>query len=393
MRRLPLLALVAAAVLAAPAAAQSDPALLSRPGYWKPANRNLPAGDPADGPDLEPFANALEAVLAIVRRAPPLAQPRGFVADPLIDRELGPAGHPFQGLVRVGILFWRKDEHGAVVPQDAGPDVDVVVNDPSCIWSSHETALVDSLGPVYYDAPAESSSVRGVPGYAPDSGCLVLARRGVSVFAAVSRGRFLRDARDTLRARLRGVSMAALDSADPRVQYRKWLADAPARRRQRDSMVAGLSALSPELRRQTIASFDTAQMVVGQALKEQAAQADSGGGFAEMRRAQQGALDTVRAIADHYDAELRALSPAQRSAPAWVKVSDAGVLDLVAPGSPDSRRLVAPNPALFSPSLPRSAIQLLTVQAVVQGGDDGASGLFTQIRAGLDYAALQGIIK
>ena len=385
--------LILAATAAGSAAAQSDPALLSRPGYWKPANQNLPAGDPSDGPDLEPFATGLNGVLAVVRRAEPLAEPRGFVADPLIDRELGPAGRPFQGLVRVGILFWHRDDGGAVVPQDAGPDVDVTVNDPSCIWTGHEVAFADSLGTVYYDAPAESSSVHGVPAYAPDSGCLVLSRRGVPVFAAVSRARFLRNARDTLRARLRGVSMAALDSADPRFLYRKWLADAASRKRQRDSLAAGLSALSVDLRKQTLASFDTAQMQMGQTLKEQAAQADSGGGFAEMRRSQQAALDTVRAIADHYDGELRSLAPAQRDSPAWVKITDAGVLDLVPPGSTDARRLVAPNPALFKSGLPRSAIQVLTVQAVVQSGDDGASALFAQIRNGLDYTALQSLIK
>ena len=381
------------ALVAASASAQSDPSLMTTAGYWKPANRNLPSGDPADGPDLEPFANGLDGILAVVRRGAPLAQPRGFVADPYIERELVGPRRPFTGLVRVGILFFHRDDSGAVVPQDAGPDVEIAVNDPSCVWRGHEVAFADSLGLIYYDAPAESSSIRGVPGYAPDSGCLVLARRGVPVFTAVSRERFLEDARDTLRARLRGVSMASLDSADPRVQYRKWVADAPARKRQRDSLAAGLAALSADMRKQTLAAFDTAQATVGAALKEQAASADSGGGFTEMRRAQQAALDTVRAIANHYDAELRSLSPAQRSAPAWVKTTDAGLLDLAPAGALDARRLVASNPALFNAALPRSAVQVLTVEAVVPGGDDGASTLFTRIRAGLDYVALQGLIK
>jgi len=391
VRRLSLLLI--AAVATAPAFAQSDPTLLTRAGYWKPANRNLPSGDPADGPDLEPFATSLDGVLAIVRRAAPLAQPKGFVADPYIERELVPARRPFTGLVRVGILFLHHDESGAVVPQDGGPSVDVVVNDPSCIWRSHEVVFTDSLGSVYYDAPAESATVRGVPAYSPDSGCLVLARRGAAVYAPVSRERFLRDARDTLRARLRGVSMAAIDSADPRVQYRKWVADAPMRKRQRDSLAAGLAALSADMRKQALAAFDTAQATMGAALKEQAASADSGNGFTAMRRAEQAALDTVRAMADHYDAELRGMPAGTRAAPAWVKASDAGVLDLAPAGATDARQLVAPNPALFNAGLPRSAVQLLSVQAVVQSGDDGASALFARIRDSLDFTALTALLK
>jgi len=391
VRRLSLLLI--AAVATAPAFAQSDPTLLTRAGYWKPANRNLPGGDPADGPDLEPFATSLDGILAIVRRAAPLAQPKGFVADPYIERELVPARRPFTGLVRVSILFLHHDDSGAVVPQDAGPSVDVAVNDPSCIWQSHEVAFTDSLGSVYYDAPAESATVRGVRAYSPDSGCLVLARRGVAVYAPVSRERFLRDARDTLRARLRAVSMAAIDSADPRVEYRKWVADAPVRKRQRDSLAAGLAALSADMRKQALAAFDTAQATMGAALKEQAASADSGNGFTAMRRAEQTALDTVRALADHYDAELKGMPAGLRAAPAWVKASDAGVLDLAPAGATDARQLVAPNPALFNAGLPRSAVQLLSVQAVVQSGDDGASALFARIRESFDFTALAALLK
>jgi hypothetical protein len=279
------------------------------------------------------------------------------------------------------------------VPEDAGPRIDLAINDPNCIWQGHELAFADSAGSIYYDAPRDSSSVRGIPGYSSDSSCLVIARRGIPVFAAVSKERFLRNARDTLLARVRGVSMAALDSSDPRALYRKWLSDAAARKRQRDSMAAGLASLSADLRKQALASFDTAQAAMGAMLKEQARTADSGGGFADMRRAQQAALDTVRALAMHYDAELKAMPTADRRAPAWVKTSENGVQDLAPAGAPEARQLVSPNPGLFNPALRRSAIQMLTIQAVAQGGDDGALGLFARIRNELDYVALAGLLK
>jgi hypothetical protein len=387
------LVLVPLLAFAVGASAQSDPTLMTKAGYWKPAGRNLPAGEPADGPSLEPFAANLDGVLAVLRRTPVLAQPHGFVAVPLIDRELGRPRAPFLGLVRVTVLFFHHDDGGSVVPEDAGPQIDVAINDPSCVWQSHEVAFVDSAGSLYYDAPQDSSAVRGIPGYSPDSGCLVMARRGVPLFTAVSRERFLRDARDTLLARVHGVSLAALDSADPRVMYQKWLADAAGRKRQRDSLAAGLAALSADARKQALAAYDNAQGTMGAALKEQARTADSGGGFAAMRRAQQGALDTVRALAMHYDAELKALPAGERRAPAWVKTSDAGVQDLAAPGAPDARQLVAPNPALFDAALPRSAIQMLTIQAVASNGDDSAAGLLSRIRGELDYAALGRLLK
>lgn len=309
--------------LATRAFAQTDPALMGKAGYWKPVMQLLPSGD--DGPDLPSFVSNLNTVLAVLRRAPVLAQPRGFVASPVVQRELGVPRRPLTGSARVGVLFFRKDDGGSVVPQDAGPDVAVTINDASCIWTGHDVAFVDSTGSIYYDAPQDSSPVRGIPGYSTDSSCLVLARHGMPVFAPVSRERFLRDARDTLLARLRAVGAKS--------------------------------------------------------------------GSAEVRRAMQPVLDTVRAIARHYDAELTAMSPADRRAPAWVKSTDTSPLDLVPPGTEDARQLVAPNPALFNPALPRSAIQLITIDAVATGGDDGATTLFARIRETLDFAALSALLK
>lgn len=391
MRRLLVLALVTA--VTRPLAAQSDPSLMTKAGYWKPASRNIPSDDPAEGPDLEPFVNNLEAVLTILRRTPALAQPRGFIANPALERFLGAPRRSFSGSVRVGVLFFRKDDDGKVVPQDAGPDVAVTVNDPSCVWTSHEVAFVDSLGTIYYDAPRDSGAVRGVPAYSADSSCLVLSHLGVRMFVPVSKERFLRNARDTLLARLRGVSMAALDSADTRVQYRKWQADAGVRKRQRDSLAAGLAGLSADMRKQALAAYDTAQLSMGAMLKEQAAAADSGGGFVEARRAQQAAIDTVRAVAAHYDAEMKGMPVSVRATPAWVKAGDSGVLDLAPAGAENARQLVAPNPALVNPALPKAALQLLAIQAVVPAGDDGATALFARIRETLDFAALAALLK
>lgn len=373
--------------------AQTDPALMSKAGYWKPVTQNLPSGDPADGPDLEPFANSLNAVLAILRRTPGLAQPQGFVANPVVEGEGGAPRRPLTGSVRVGVLFFGRDGAGSVVPQETGPDVAVSINDASCVWNGHDVAFVDSLGSIYFDAPRDSSPVRGIPGYSTDSSCLVIARHGVSVFAPVSRERFLHNARDTLLARVHGVSMAGLDRADPGGQYRKWMADAPARKRQRDSMLAGLANLSADMRKQVLAGYDTAQAVMGAMLREQAKAADSGGGFAAARHAQQAALDTVRAIAMHYDSELKRLSLADRQSPAWVKSTDEGVLDLVPPGTEDAHQLVTTNPALFNSRLPRSAIQLLTIQAVVPSGDDRATAFFAKIRETLDFSGLASLVK
>lgn len=320
-----LLASIFMLTLATQAFAQTDSALMGKTGYWKPVTQRLPTEDPNGGPDHQPFVSSLNSVLAILRRTPVLAQPRGFVASPVVQRELGLPRRPLTGSVRVGVLFFRKDDGGSVTPQDAGPEVAVSINDASCVWNGHDVAFVDSAGSIYYDAPQDSSPVRGIPGFSTDSSCLVIARRGVPVFAPVSRERFLRDARDTLLARLRAV-------------------DARSR-------------------------------------------------SADVRRAMQPALDTVRSIAKHYDAELTALSPADRRAPAWVKSSESAPLDLVPPGTEDARQLVAPNPALYNPALPRSAIQLLTVQATVPGGDDGATALFARVRETVDFAALAALLK
>jgi hypothetical protein len=61
-------------------------------------------------------------------------------------------------------------------------------------------------------------------------------------------------------------------------------------------------------------------------------------------------------------AELARLSPVERASPAWYAKPE-GKTDsgLVAPGAPNARQLASTNPAYFDSSLPRSAIQLISV--------------------------------
>jgi hypothetical protein len=62
-------------------------------------------------------------------------------------------------------------------------------------------------------------------------------------------------------------------------------------------------------------------------------------------------------------AELARLSPAERASPAWYKFDGEKWKEsgLVAPNTPNSRQLVTANPEYFDRSLPRTAIQVITV--------------------------------
>jgi hypothetical protein len=74
--------------------------------------------------------------------------------------------------------------------------------------------------------------------------------------------------------------------------------------------------------------------------------------------------DRVAGLIDPVRAELAALKPEQRGLPAWYLPSPDSASGLVPPGTPHARPIVTENPNYFDRSLPRTAIQLLSVDFV-----------------------------
>jgi len=132
--------------------------------------------------------------------------------------------------------------------------------------------------------------------------------------------------------------------------YTEWASHRQERRTQREAAYAALKQRSPEQAEQFRQKAEQMEAEIGSKL--QAA-----------RTAQAGAatVNPMRQQAAALRQELAGLSPSARAGQAyWGGMNDT-LSGLVAEGSPNSRPLVAVNPGFFDGSLPRGAMQILTV--------------------------------
>ncbi len=90
------------------------------------------------------------------------------------------------------------------------------------------------------------------------------------------------------------------------------------------------------------------------------------------------------------EAEQAGLSPAERSAPAYLprNPNKDRASGLAAQGSTDGTRIVTINPALFDPKRPKSEIQL-----IILGTTQYEPKLFDQVQQQLDKTALMSLIE
>lgn len=129
---------------------------------------------------------------------------------------------------------------------------------------------------------------------------------------------------------LRAKDTAAFREAANSSSYQKWVAEAPERRKQRETVIAALNATNPAQAAKVRAELEQTGREVTAKLK-----ASEAGDRAEMRIAA-----AMPAVAETNRERLAAVTPAELAAPAWLYSDDRS--RFVDPSTPYAPRLIRP---------------------------------------------------
>jgi hypothetical protein len=348
---------------AAPAP-RTDPA--SVPGKWRPTERPEHGFDGvAQAQDRARLQAQFEKVLAVFRDARALGPPVGVDIRPSLSSITRYApflvreGRPFPAMMWLSLIpYTRTCPDCAPLPGSRWTGAFVVAaNEPQMLWDSQQEWKVGDER--FIREPTIVGSVGGFPIY--KGGYAVLTHRPEPLFVPVTQERYL-----AAEIRQKSEAIAAfrkktVDSQREReVNYRRWLAERPARARQWDLVAASLP-------RDSAAAF-LARMARSEREVEES-----------FRQATLFVADTTHMA--KWLTDLRALeafaarmTPAQRAAPARIcGLRPVPQTFLCEPDDPAGLRLVVVNPAFFDPALPRTDFQLLVVVRDFHGSRDPAT--------------------
>lgn len=352
------LAIAAPVALAAQSAA---PDLATIPGVIKPFPPDAQAGWgmylPADVTSAQKatMKTNLLAIYDVFVRTPVLQHPMGFTVFPFrhtlpLDRVMNDERRALAYNFNFNFIWHWVDQttHEVHASGDGeGGGFYVTVNRPGCIFGDQAPQLVDAQGPMWYE-PSAPADLHGLPWYSTESdfGCVVITKRAQPLFVHVSRERFLR----------------------------KVIADIKEQGKTFDQM-------------------RTAYRQLGRT-------AD----IAELDRNDAPRLERLRA----FETYLAGMSSTARALPAYV---DFGKYATAPPNEVFSDHndppyvvgFVTPNPELFDRTLPRTAVQLVTMRFhchSVGCRDDGEGPFFKNyqrlyraVLEQLDWHALEALVS
>ena len=327
------------------------------PGAWLPWwNSCLPA--PASM--RAQWEMQLKAIAALVRACPVFDDIRGYYPETIGCVQVpGFASEPYYASVALLIWppetvernakeepqvkrVWRNNHPGG----DSRGTLRIVIN---AIGNLHEWAVgEDAEGPLYERPPTH----REIAGFAVMGNfLLVTAPNKPPVFAPIASERAQRWIIDNLKRQ--AASDASALAAHQRA-YEKFIGPEGRARRAKAIEEAAASQRKPEnqeqARRHAIAIDQRRELDLKTAATPKA-------GSPQAR--------TLERLAQ-LESRLAAMSPEERREPAWYRRPADGVRrldygDIVAPGTVGARPLVVPNPAFFDASLPKTAMQLVSV--------------------------------
>ena len=359
--RLPLgLAMVTMATLAPVLLpAQSADVVLDHPGRWniKPV-RWAPEVPAAARPRLTQTVNDL---IAVLRRMPALAQPRGFdiAVDPraewhdLDDQGDGRRPKFAAADISIELLPYEKNARGLVAVADSDPlaVIELQVNDLAVFagWEAGHGVSSDDADARFLNDPPEPFEMRGQwPVYhdwAERDAWVILTRAQVPLFVPVPRDRYLQfeieEVRKVAGRQMAPIKLAAPPSNDPAV----------------------------------VAAWKEAQKRV-----------------AEVTQTFNEAKAHIQTQLDGLTAQLAGLSPEDRRAPVYLsnpKPTEAGALEFLQPGDSDAKAVVYRNPALIDGRLPPGTPQILALRFESR---DAWPELAAKLNEELDWPALQKLL-
>jgi hypothetical protein len=325
-------------------------------GAWSYRPRPPLAQDGLALPLARAYLARLDSLTAVLAANPVFHPPLGFMADAYADDQVeqhdGVVVHePVHG--RISIIFHYFVDNGGKPAWggEANSSFGIEVNTPAprallrhSLWYG---GLWTADGREICFAPDSTGTIAGRPLW--DGRSLVFTRGGLAPWVPVTRAEYLTaliaDRDSVARASAASVSEGNSDRA-----WREWVAQRPQRLADIEKTVAALRKSAPAQAEKSRADMLAMDRGIEAQLKSQVGTFSSSGS------------DTLARSVVAMRAELAAMSPAERSSPAW-RGTPGLASGLVPAGAPDGRRLCAANPALLDRSRPVTDIQVIDADA------------------------------
>lgn len=338
--------------------------LADEPGTWKPwkpftAASSARTSRGATSSEVKAFEATLLELNAILRRAPGVAEPRGYSVETwgslsgpalAVPGRPDPRKAPLAGSLDFGAFpIFEYERDGKMIRKDTGETALLLfyVNDP---WSDAGRGPQE-WGVEETDAflqPKAKGEVSGIPLFGDT---LVIAKAPETLWVPVSLGASLE-----LVAASRRAEVASFEESLGKFKARLAVVQDPEKRALRMKTARENAAKMPNPDA-FVAQMEAADRAEEQSLlREVGPTAGTGKGLA----------DAQRALAE-VTTWMAELPPAERDAPSCYAESSKGLRGRFRTGPGGACvAIVRPNYAFFNPALPRSAPQVLTITPVAR---------------------------
>jgi hypothetical protein len=368
-----------------PAEAQRVFTLVTDSGRWEPMHSLSSRGQLTAAQDRV-LNERVRSIMDVFRSAAPLDPPHGYrvvVGGTLCDTYSCPAGAPATASMSVVMHPFLRNIKTGVISQAGlkfdGVSIDVEVNQARVDWRPYDAQahlLIE---------PTVTGHVAGYPVY--EHRYLVVTKIPRPLYIPLSQEEYIRGRIASQRTSL-GDTKAAIAKGSP---LQQWLANRKANTdafMQGNAIVAQTDpAKAKQQREDYLRGMDeTERMLRSQESANTGALADASNGSSR----------TIRAL----EAELAGLSPGERAAPAYLPTgrnSSTRASGLASrPDGSNTQMLIVPNPQFFDQTLPRTAIQVITIDLPGMRDnepDNAADSLRVAVRGALDYARLAALLS
>ncbi|WP_224364605.1 hypothetical protein [Hyalangium versicolor] len=345
----------------------------------RPHHDTVQTAKPLPPAESKRLSGKLRQIRDLIVATPTLSNLRGHDWETFtIVKDAPEPGRPVVASVTyIPFAYFKDPRSGKPISSEEGPHFAIHVNDPEIILGGLYTVDQEAR---FAPEPRPVGELGGFPVFAGQF--VVLSKRGQPVFTPVTQERYLN----------RLIEKSRLELKDLGARFKDVPEDPAANKREIDGRTAGLKAARAEQeQRWAVMAPKWPDRVAAERAKFDAKEKKQLQEIEDLKSGspRQRFMRPFEARQKELEAELASLSPAERSAPAYLprspnKDRPSG---LAAKGSTDGTRIVTINPGLFDAKKPKSEIQLL-----ILGTTQYSQKLYDPVQQQIDKAALLGLI-
>lgn len=310
------------------------------------------------------FNAHLKKILDIILEQPCLKPPRGTELRGWLRNWHSQAclKEPCRGVPVVGqgkLYFHRllEGSNGKVFPIiEADGSLSFSINDLEEALGRFRTFGRDSRGRLIMVLPEPYGDINGAALFRKGgwrTEIVVIARGDRPWWAPVSREEFLRASIRDLEKE--AAKMGTISSAPNSDLYRKWIAEGPKRRKEAEQMYRELKKTNPSAAETIREQSTKLEAEMTERFRQESER--------EAARAPRQMFNPLEARLQFHREVLKSMSPEERTAPAYYLQKENPLEpELAPPGSMQGEPLAVINHDYFDRSLPRTAIQIMTVR-------------------------------